>query len=278
MLNGARLWLSLDSRSACALRVRGGFRGVRLEAFERAPLSPAALVPSPAGPALQAAEAVRQAAARALAGVSARPGERASLLLPDGLARLVLLDVPPRIEPAQFARFRLGPQLPFAPTEAVFGCLALAGGKHAAAGLRRGLVESYEGLARSVGLSPAGAFLASLAALEASRRHGWREALAVLLGDTTVLLVALRSGRVASLRHLLRAETGEPERLQAEGQRSLTEARLPRETAWWVAGQGARAVAHALAVAGQPARLVGPGLAGAPEAAEDLAWLGGLST
>ncbi len=277
MLNGARLWLSLDSRAACALRVRGGLRGARLEAFARAPLSPAALVPTPAGPALQEPEAVRQAAARALAGVAARPGERACLLLPDGLARLVLLDVPPRIEPAQFARFRLGPQLPFAPSEGVFGCLALPGGRHAAAGLRRGQVESYEGLARSVGLRPAGVFLASQAALEASRRHGWREALVVLLGDTTMLLVALRAGHVAGLRHLLRVEAGEPERLRAEGQRSLTEAHLPPQTAWWVAGQGARAAVHALTVVGQPARLVGPGLVGVPEAAEDLLWLGGLS-
>ncbi len=276
VLNGTRLWLSLDSRAACALRLRRGLTGPRLEAFERAPLPPAAHEPTPAGPALRDAGAVQHAAARALAGVGARPGERAALLLPDGLARVVLLQVPPRVEPEQYARFRLGGQLPFAPSEAIFGSLRLPGGRHAAAGLRRALVEAYEGLARSLGLAPDGAFLASLAALENGQRQGWRDALAVLLGDSTTLLVALRGGHVAALRHLLRAGTGEPSRLLAEGRRTLSTALLPEKTAWHVAGYGARALAHALAVAGQAAQAAGPALTGAPEATEELDWLGGL--
>ena len=276
MLNGARLWLSLDSRAACALRLRRGLTGARLEAFERVPLPPAAHDPTPAGPALRDAEAVQHAAARALAGVGARPGERAALLLPDGLARVVLLDVPARVEPEQYARFRLGGQLPFAPSEAIFGSLPLPGGRHAAAALRRALVEAYEGLARSLSLSPDGAFLASLAALENGRRQGWRDALAVLLGDSTVLLLALRSGRAAGLRHLLRAGSGEPTRLLSEGRRAASAALLSDRTTWHVAGLGARAMAHALAVAGQPAQAAGPSLAGAPEAVEELDWLGGL--
>lgn len=276
MLNGARLWLSLDSRAVRALRLRRGLLGPRLEAFEQVALPAAAHEPSPSGPTLREAEAVRQAAARALAGVAARAGERACLLLPDGLARLALLDVPAGVEPTQFARFRLGPLLPFTPSETVYGCLPLAGHWYVAAGLRRGLVEAYEGLARSLGLSPSGVFLASLAALEGSRRQGWREALLVLLGDTTLLLVVLRTGRVVGLRHLLRSEAGEPAWLQAEGQRSLAAALLPEQTPWWVAGHGARAVVHALAVGGLPARLAETGLAGAPEMAEELAWLRGL--
>ncbi len=276
MLNGTRLWLSLDSRAVCALRLRQGLTGRRLDAFARVPLPASAHDPTPAGPALRDPEGVRQALARVLGDVGARPGEDAALLLPDGLARVVLLDVPARVEPEQFARFRLGPQLPFAPSEAVFGCLPLPGGGHAAAALRRAQVEAYEGLARSFGLSPDGAFLASLAALENGRRQGWRDTLAILLGDSTTLLMVLRGGRVAGLRHILRAATGEPARLRSEGRRSLAAAALPDETPWHVAGHGARALVHALAVAGQPARLAGPVLARAPEATEELDWLGGL--
>src|SRR5262245_64995663 len=102
--------VAFDATAVAGAVVSQGLSGRRLRAFASAPLPSGSLLPSPLDPNLADPEAVGQALSRvseALAGNEAG----ACLLLPAGVARIVLLEVPPGVEAEGFARFRLASSL-----------------------------------------------------------------------------------------------------------------------------------------------------------------------
>jgi hypothetical protein len=255
-----------------------GGLGPAVHASGQVLLPAGALVPSPTGPVLVDAEAVRQAAARVLQGLDAGRA-RVRLLLPDGLARVVLLDAPDHVAADEFARFRLGPGLPFAASEAAFGTLRLPRGNAVlAAALRCATVAAFEALVRGLGVEPAGVTLSSLAAL-APLAPGvlLPNGVAILLGDTTVSYAGLRAGRLCVVRQRLLDGVPDAAQLIAEAQRTAALAGLAPGAALALAGRGARAAQHSLQSAGHEVSLLDLGLRGAPEAAQDWAWLKGLA-
>jgi hypothetical protein len=276
VVRASSAWLGFDSRSVSAAHVRSAWGRARVAAFAQAPLPAGALAPSPGGAVLADADAVREAAARALAALDGAGAGRVGLVLPDGLARPTLLDLPRGVAADAFARFRLASGLPFAASEAVMGTLALGRDRCVAAALSRVAVEAFEGLVRTVGGQPGPVFLSSLLGLEALFAAGaLRDGVVVLLGDTTLAHLAAVAGRLVALRQRLRDD--DAARLTADVARTAALAGLPADAPLALAGPGARRLHHELAVHGRPARLLELRAAGAPEAAEELAWLKGLA-
>jgi hypothetical protein len=277
IFGGVRVWLAFEPTGVCAVRMASSWRSARVQAFRRVALPAGALEPSTAGPVLIDVEVVRAAAATALAEIGATDG-RLRVLVPDGLARLVLLEVPPAgVAEAEFARFRLGPGLQFPVSEAIVGVLRLPQRRSIAAALRRSAVEAFESLVRGIGAEPAGVHLASLAALAALLASAPPNGVAALLGETTLTLAAFKSGRLVTLRQRLRDAGDEPARLVAEVGRTATLAGLEAGVLITLAGRGARLLHHALVILGHPAQLLDLRVDGAPELAEELAWLKGLA-
>ncbi len=270
-----RLLLGIDARAVCAATLQGVVGEPRLKRFARVPLAPGALSPSPAGQNLQRPEEVADALRRALP--SPGPGRRATLVLPDGLARLALFRLPADADARDYVRFRLGPSLSWPAAEAIVDVLGVGRGLVIGAALRRGAVEEYEQAVRSLGLEIEGVHLAPLLAAQAALRSGPREAVHVVLGDAAVCFVALRRGRPAVLRNRRRDRSpGEAARLLEEAERT---ARLAAdgegESGSWrlvLAGSDAVQLRRELqdAAAGEPPRSTEW-----PEAAE-AAWLAGL--
>lgn len=216
----SRLFVALDALAVCVAAVRGGLGGRRLEGFARVPLSPGALVPSPSGPNLQRPEEVRDALGRAL-DAAGRPSSSATLVLPDGIGRLALLALPAQADAREFVRFRLAGSLPFPAAEAIVDVLPAGGGQVVGAAVRRGTVAEYEQAAAALGLATERVHLAPLVALGALMRAASREAVEVMLGDTTACFAVLRGGAIVALRHRRRDTTsGEGGRLVEEAERA----------------------------------------------------------
>jgi hypothetical protein len=277
-LYGTRLFVALDTRAAVAAALASGLGRPRLTGFARVPLEPGAYVPSPSGPCLLRPEEVREAVRRAVAAASSA-SRRATLVLPDGLARLALVDVPAEAEAREFVRFRLAGSLPWPAAEAAVDVLAVGRHRVVAAALRRAAVAEHEQALVSAGVDVEQVNLAPLLALAPLPRTGPRDAVHVVLGDAAACLVAVRRGTVAALRSRRRDPSpGEAARLAAEAERA---ARLAAN------GDGPSAPAVPLAFLGaDAARLrreldptdVTAGVAASgswPEAAES-AWLAGV--
>src|SRR5262249_50379051 len=166
----ARLLVALDAGCVSGGAVARGAGGYRLASHARVALGGGALVPSPFAPNIadpaEVAEALRQLA-RSL-GFGSAP---ACLLLPDGLARLALLEVPADVTPQEYGRFRLGPGLPYAAEEAVIDVLPLGGGRAVVAAVRRSVVQGYEAAAAQAGISQERLDLTPLAALSGLLRE-----------------------------------------------------------------------------------------------------------
>lgn len=277
IFGGAQVWLAFESTGVCAVRLARSWRSARVQSFRRVTLPVGALEPSATGPVLIDVAAVGAAASKALAEIGATDG-RTRVLVPDGLARLVLLEGPPAgVGVAEFARFRLGPGLQFPVAEAIVGVLPLPRQRSIAAALRRSTVEAFEGLVRGIGAEPAGVHLAPLAALEALLASAPPRGVSALLGDSTLTLAGFNGGRLVTLRQRLRDANDEPARLVEECGRTATLAGLDAGVLITLAGSGARALHHALVILGHPAQLLNLRVDGAPEVAEELAWLKGLA-
>src|SRR5688572_1072973 len=151
MLSRSKVLLAFDAGSVQAAVVEHGLRARRFGASARRPLPEGALRPAALEANLARVEDVRQAA-RAVVLDLQGAGKPGVVVLPDGVARMVLLDVPAGTDPREFARFRLGPQLPYAVGEAVVDAIPLGGGRHLAAAVRREVVAEYEDLAQAAGL------------------------------------------------------------------------------------------------------------------------------
>jgi len=165
-----------------------------------------------------------------------------SLLLPDGVARMGLVDVPDGVGPDEYARFRWAQTLPYPAEEAIVDVLSVGPGRAVAAAVRRRVAEGYEQAAARAGLSSGRVDLAPLAALSALVKapSAGLAGVDVILGDAAYCLAATHGGALRVLRNRRRdADAGEADRLRREVDRTAA-----------LAGNGTEAV---------PVRVVGPG-------------------
>jgi len=276
-----RLFVALDAGSVsggAGARSGGGFR---LASHARVPLGAGALAPSPFAPNVvrpgEVAEALRELARSLRIGPAP-----VCLLLPDGIARLALLDVPADVTPQQYARFRIVPALPYPAEEAVIEVLPLGPGRAVVAAVRRRVIEGYEAVAEQAGLAQDRLDLTPLAALSGLLREpGDAGGLTVdvILGDAAFCLAAHQDGVLRALRNR-RRDPGpdEPPRLAEEIQRTSVLAGDGAGPRVRVVGAGAGDLLASWRATGAAAE---PGWrsesAGAGVEASELAWLGGAT-
>ena len=147
-----------------------------------------------------------------------------TLVLPSGLARTSLMEVPTGTSMLEFVRFRLGGLLPWPPADAVFGHLKLDARHALGAAVRRDVVGGYEALVRAAGLEVERVELAPLVGLAAFLRvvRGVDLATGVLVGDAAISIATFRRGRLLSFRSRRRAPgDSESERLREDVVRSV---------------------------------------------------------
>jgi hypothetical protein len=269
---GTRLYVGFDASAVTAAAVGEGLRGRRVRGLARVPLEPGALAPSPSGPNLQRPDEVRAAVRRAAEGL----GRQATLVLPDGVARVALVDVPDGAEAREYLLFRLAPSLPFPAADAIVDALPARGRRAVGAAVRRATVAEYEQAAVAAGLEVDHVHLAPLVALEGLMRGGTRDGVHAVLGDVAMCLAAFRGGAPVAVRSRWR------DRSSGEGARLLEEA--SRTAALGGDGEGP----VRLAVSGVAAARLRQEIGNAPGAGLDdeedppgdddtPAWVGGLA-
>ena len=272
-LIGTRTYLALDASGVTAAEISHGVKSARLRKLAREPLADGSLKPGPVGANLADSEAVAAALGRALDRVGRG---RVTLVLPDGLARLALVDAAPNVDPREYVRFRLAASLPWPAAETSVETLAAGPGRVVGAAVARTSVAEYERAATAAGAQVEQVFLAPLVALAGLLRSGAGEAVHAVLGDVALCLAYLRDGSLLALRSRRRDRSrGEAARL-AEEMRRLSAA----------AGNGHAGVA--LAVVGSDAAslradlgVADPRPARGSEALQqdrEAGWLGGLLT
>ena len=251
---------------------------MRIRGFARAALSPGALAPSALDANVASLPEVRDAVARVAAEL-AIGRTRVTVVAPQGVARLLLLEVPSGVDPAEFARYRFA-DLPYPASEAVVDVLPVRGGRAVAAAVRRLVVEDYEAVVAAAGLEQERLDITSLAALAGLLNDSARDDLVldVILGDVAFAMAAHRDGVLAALRHRRRdRREGEPERLHAEAERTAALAGAPLGRLR-VVGAGARALLREWTASGLAASAGWEAVEGAamPHDAAEIPWLGAL--
>jgi hypothetical protein len=276
-----RLFVALDAGSVSGgAGARSGGR-LRLDAHARIPLPAGALVPSPFAPNIarpgEVADALRELARSLRIGSS-----RVCLLLPDGIARLALLEVPADVTAQEYARFRVVPGLPYPAEEAVVDVLPLGPGRAVVAAVRRGVIEGYEAVAEQAGIAQDRLDLTPLAALSGLLREPGDPGgltVDVILGDAAFCLAAHREGILQTLRNRRRDRGPDEARwLAEEVERTAVLGGDSTEPHVRVVGAGAGDLLASWRATGGTAEPgwgsegVGPGVE-----ASELAWLGGAS-
>ena len=269
-----RVLMAIDATGVSGAAVSGGAGAPRIRSFARAPLAEGALVPGPSSPNVVRAAEVQQAMAEVARALEGGQGPVA-LILPDGVARTVLLEVPAGVDAREFARYRITPGLPYAPEEALVDVLPMGGGRVLAAAVRRSVIEGYEKAAGTLDierldLSP----LAAVSAM-AGEARGTAASVDVILGDRALSLAAWHGGVLRVFRSRLRdGGASEPRWLLREVDRTAAQAGNGGPPRIRVVGPGATVLLRALAENG---RVSEPGwrVEGAlPVEAAELAWLG----
>src|SRR5260221_14002442 len=102
----ARVLVAVDATGVAGASVSGGPGAPRIRSFARAPLPPGALVPGPFDPNVVGGPEVQRALSEVAAGMEGGRGPVA-LILPGGVARTALLDVPAGVTAREFARYRV---------------------------------------------------------------------------------------------------------------------------------------------------------------------------
>ena len=164
-------------------------------------------------------------------------------MLPHGVARMAVLDLPAGPEPGEYARFRLAASVPYPASDAVVDFLPLERGRILAAAVRREVVAEYEDAAAAAGIARGRVDLAPLAAASgAAHLRGFEAATVFLvLGDVACSLLAYEGGRLLAVRTRRRDRNrGEAERLRLDALRTAAAAGLFGEPELVVAGSGAR--------------------------------------
>ena len=270
-LLGTRLYVGLDASAVTAAALAEGLGARRVRGLARVPLEPGALAPSPSGTNLLRADEVRRAIRRAAEGL----GGRATLVLPDGVARVALVEVPDGADPRDYVLFRLAPSLPFPAAEAIVDALSAGGRRAVGAAVRRATVTEYEQAAVAAGLEVERVHLAPLVALAGLLRGGARDEVHAVLGDVAMCLAAFRGGVPVALRSRWRDRSpGEASRLRQEASVTAALGGDGQEPVRLVcSGADAERLRRELGDGAGPALA---GLAGGPEAAEPPSWVGGL--
>jgi hypothetical protein len=266
--------LAFDAAAVQGARVAPGFRGREIRSLAQRPLDPGALRPFALETNLARPAEVREAA-RAVVAELGGVGTSGTIVLPDGVARLALVDVPVATDPREYAHFRLAPQLPYPASEAIVDVTPVGGSCYLAAAVRREVTAEYEAVAEAAGLAPDRVDLAPVAALAALRRRQKEMHLDVVLGDAAFAVLFCGDQTAITLRSR-RRDPGpdEAERIGREVERTalLGPAGAPRRVR--VVGPGARRVAEALGAVGFEAQAGWGAVAHLPAAAtEELAWL-----
>jgi hypothetical protein len=269
---GTRLYLALDASAVAAAALGGGLSGQRVRGFKRAALDPGALVPSAFEPNLARGDEVRGAVRRALEGLG---GGRATLVLPDGLARIALFDLPPGAKPRDYVRFRLAASLPWPASETIVDSLPASHGRVVGAAVRRSTVAEYEEAAAATGLEVERVHLAPLLALEGLARSGVRDAVHAVLGDVALCLATFHEGALVALRNRRRDRSGgEASRLRDDAGRAAAHAGNGIGPArFGLSGVDATRLRREVGGENAPRGLQGPV---EWDDAVDAAWLGGL--
>ena len=275
-LLGAHYVVALEPSSVAGAAVARGLGSPRIRSLARLPLAPGALAVSAFEPNVLRPDEVREALAR-VAGALGLNGQGACVVLPDGVARLALLQVPPDAEAERFARFKLGPALSYPVAEAVVDVLPLGGSRVLAAAVRRSVVEGYEQVVRAAGVAQDRVDLAPLAAVAALARGSAPPGVDLILGEAAVSLAARLDGSVRAFRNRRRDPSpGEPERLALDVARTAALAGdgqgAPRVR---VLGPGAAALVRSWREQGGEAELAWRlSLPGESADSAELAWLG----
>lgn len=271
--------IALDAGSAAGARVARGIGGRRLQSFARAALSPGALVPSSHETNLLRGDEVVSALTQVVRTLSAS-GARVQALLPDGLARVALLDAAEGgVDAAEYARYRLAASLPFPAREAVVQAERLADGRVLAALAWRKVIAEYEDALSAAGLGPASVDLTPLAALSAlgADARGEGAAALIVLGDAAYSLALHAGRRLRVLRNRRRDRShDEAARLAREVERAAHACGCTDRVRVRLVGSGASDIARALSASGaaaEPGWLLESGALPVPAA--ELAWLGG---
>lgn len=270
----SRFLVAFDAGSVAGTIVSPGLGGARMGPWMRVPLPAGALHPSAAETNLVDPQAVADALAAVRAGLGAKRTE-AVLVLPEGVARVVLLETPRGVDPRAFARFRLAQALPYPGAEAVVDLLPVARGRYLCGAVRRSVAQSYEALAEAHGLSVDRVDVAPLlatASLKRLKRPG-EEGAALFLGDVALSFAAFARGRLAAFRTRLRAPGAEEAAwLVEELSRTTALAGSGSLCRVLVLGSGARNVAQSLQSLGCDAMPA----SGDEEPSEsaDRAWMG----
>lgn len=213
------LYLAIDALSVSAATLVRGLGGPRLTAFHREPLAPGAVAASASGRNVTLPDEVAGAVARSLAGVGASAGP-ATVVIPDGVARVALVPLPPDADARELVRFRLASSLPWDASETIVDALPAGRGYVVGAVLRRATVLEHEQAAAAAGLARPRVHLAPFLALEALLRPSAPTGVHVLLGDAAVTFAAVSDGALAAVSARRRdTSPGEAERLVAEAGR-----------------------------------------------------------
>jgi hypothetical protein len=255
----SRVVLAFDAGSVAAALVRHGLRTARTVTLSSERLPEGAIVPSAFESNLHDLAAVGRAIREALASLRA-PTAAVTLVLPHGVSRVAVLELPRANEPIEYARFRLAASLPYPAAEAVVDFVPLEGGRILAAAVRREVVSEYEEAVASAGARCGRVDLAPLAAAAGAgpiSRSFDGATVFLVLGDSACSFLAYDGGRLLGVRSRRRGlERGEAERLGQDALRTAAQAGLRAEPQLVVAGSGARAVLDEWAAAGRGARLL----------------------
>lgn len=202
---GARTSVSLDASRLSGTTSPRALGGGEPGAALRVALEAGALLPSATDLNLARPSAVK-AALQELLGLLGRP-PRVVAVLPLGIARLSLLEPPAGTDPRGYARFRLGPGLPFPADEAIVDAVSVGEGRVLAGAVRRLVVAEYEDLFAACGTTAERVDLAPLAAIEARRREGTAPSLDLFLGDVAFAIALHDVGALRSF-HCRRRDPG----------------------------------------------------------------------
>ncbi|HUG54023.1 MAG TPA: hypothetical protein VMR21_10485 [Vicinamibacteria bacterium] len=273
----ARVFIALDATAVAGAAVSGGLGAPRIRSFARSALSEGALVPGPFDENVARPEEVQSALAQVAAGLEGGRGP-VSLILPDGVARTALLEVPAGVAAREFARYRLAPGLPYAPDEALVDVLPMAGGRVLAAAVRRRVIEGYEAVADAASLDVERLDLAPLAAVSAlaSESRGTAPSVDVILGDRAFSMAAWLDGGLRVFRSRRRDPGPDEARwLAREVDRTAWSAGDGGRPRIRAVGPGALALLEAWQDEGRAVEAGWRAEGALPVDAAELAWLGG---
>jgi hypothetical protein len=268
--------IAFDAGAVAGARASRGLTGRRLQSFARVALEPGALHPSPHEPNLRRPEEVKTALAQ-VAQTLAASGARVRALLPDGIARLALLEAgDATLDPVELARYRLASSLPFPVREAVVQAERVGDGRVLAAVAWRSVIAEYEEILGAAGLGGVAVDLTPLAALQVLGDGSSAASAAIVLGDAAYSLALHVGSRLRVFRNRRRDRTGdEASRLAREVERAARLCAAAGRVRVRIVGSGASELARAMTAAGASAEPGWQLAAGAlPLPAAELAWLG----